>query len=120
VRASADKNTRVWSSADSTAWTIVFEGDPEFQISCLNRFVFVKAVADVRAVLVAAARVHGYVSTVGLSAPVHRAQEIATAFATEGVSRICRLGKMQDPPLSWRHDGRPSLGDLVTWSDFEL
>jgi hypothetical protein len=27
---------------------------------------------------------------------------------------------MQNPPLTWRHDGRPSLGDLVRWTDLEL
>jgi hypothetical protein len=26
---------------------------------------------------------------------------------------------MQNPPLTWRHDGRPALGDLMTWVDFE-
>jgi len=26
---------------------------------------------------------------------------------------------MQNPPLTWRHDGRPALADLVTWADFE-
>ncbi len=120
VRASADDKIRIWTSPGSTAWTVVFEEDPEFQLSCLNRFVFVKAVADVPAALTAAARVQGQVSTVGLSAPAHRAQEMAGEFARWGVSRICRLGRMQDPPLTWRHDGRPALADLVTWSDFEL
>jgi len=120
VRASADEKTRVWSSPDSTAWTVVFEHDPEFQISCLNRFVFVKAVADIAALLAAVARLEGQVSTVGLSSPVHRASEIATALARWGVTRICPLGKMQDPPLTWRHDGRPALGDLVSWTDLEL
>ena len=120
VRASADEETRIWSSADSTAWTVVCEQDPEFQISCLSRFVFVKTVADVPALLVATARVQGQVSTVGLNAPIHRVHEIATALARWGVSRICRLGRMQDPPLTWRHDGRPGLADLVAWSDLEI
>jgi hypothetical protein len=120
VRASADEKTRLWKSADSTAWTVVSEEDPEFQVSCLNRFVFVKAVADVPALLTAVARIQGQVSTIGLSAPIHRAHEIATAFARWGVSRVCPVGKMQDPPLTWRHDGRPSLADLVTWTDLEL
>jgi hypothetical protein len=120
VRASADEKTRLWSSPDSTAWTVVSEADPEFQVSCLHRFVFVKAVADIPALLTAVARLHGQVSTVGLSAPIHRAHEIATALAHWGVTRICPLGKMQDPPLTWRHDGRPSLADLVTWTDFEF
>jgi hypothetical protein len=26
---------------------------------------------------------------------------------------------MQNPPLTWRHDGRPALGDLLTWTDCE-
>ena len=30
-----------------------------------------------------------------------------------------RSGQMQHPPLGWRHDGRPPLGDLVTWIDWE-
>ena len=36
-----------------------------------------------------------------------------------GVARVCRLGLMQEPPLAWRHDGRPALGDLVRWTDWE-
>jgi hypothetical protein len=120
VRASVDEKTRVWSSPDSTAWTIVLDSDAEFQLSCLNRFVFIKTVPDIAAMLTAAARIQGQVSTVGLSAPLSRTQEIATALAQWGVSRICHLGRMQDPPLTWRHDGRPCLGDLVAWSDLEF
>jgi len=26
---------------------------------------------------------------------------------------------MQNPPLAWRHDGRPPLADLVSWTDWE-
>ncbi|HVY69983.1 MAG TPA: acyl-CoA reductase, partial [Verrucomicrobiae bacterium] len=42
VRAAHSSETRVWSSKDSTAWTVVYESDPRFQVSCLNRFVYVK------------------------------------------------------------------------------
>ena len=45
------------------------------------------------------------------------------AFAGElarmGVHRVCPIGQMQRPPLSWHHDGRPNLADLVQWTDFE-
>ena len=40
VRASVSPETRLWSSEDSTAWTVVFEADARFQVSCLNRFVY--------------------------------------------------------------------------------
>ncbi len=111
--------TRHWCSKDSTAWTVVYEADARFQLSCLNRFIYVKAVADLKTVLESADSVRGKVSTVGIAAPEEKWDEIATQFARWGATRICPLGQMQNPPLTWRHDGRPALGDLVTWTDLE-
>lgn len=120
VRAAHSPETKMWCSSGSTAWTVVFEADPQFQRSCLNRFVYVKSVSDLEQVLQAADAVCGKVSTVGLAAPEDRAQELANRLARWGVTRICPLGKMQNPPLTWRHDGRPALGDLITWTDWEM
>jgi hypothetical protein len=40
-------------------------------------------------------------------------------MARWGVTRVCPLGRMQIPPLTWRHDGRLTLGELVRWCDWE-
>lgn len=117
VRAAHSPDTRLWQSKHSTAWTVVYEGDPRFQASCLNRFVYVKPAKDLAEVLRGADAVRGQVSTVGLAAT--EAGELANLLARWGATRVCPLGQMQNPPLTWRHDGRPSLGDLVTWTDFE-
>jgi acyl-CoA reductase LuxC len=119
VRAAHSPETRHWCSIDSTAWTVVYEADPRFQLSCLNRFIYVKGVANLTEALQNADSVRGKVSTVGLAATEDKATELATQLARWGVTRICPLGQMQDPPLTWRHDGRPALGDLVTWTDWE-
>jgi hypothetical protein len=120
VRAAhSPESTRHWCSKNSTAWTVVFEADARFQISCLNRFIYVKAVADLTAVLQGADEIRGKVSTVGLAAPEENMAEIAAQLARWGATRVCPLGRMQNPPLPWRHDGRPAMGDLVTWTDFE-
>jgi len=119
VRAAHSPETRFWHSENSTAWTVVYEADPRFQLSCLNRFIYVKGVSDLKTALENADAVRGQVSTVGLAAPEEQATEIAAQLARWGVTRICPLGQMQNPPLAWRHDGRPALGDLVTWADFE-
>ncbi|HOX56291.1 MAG TPA: acyl-CoA reductase [Candidatus Paceibacterota bacterium] len=119
VRAAHSPDTRQWCSRDSTAWTVIYEADPRFQASCLNRFIYVKSVKDLTEALQSADGVRGRVSTVGLAAPEDMAQALATALARWGVSRVCPLGRMQEPPLAWRHDGRPALGDLVTWTDWE-
>jgi hypothetical protein len=121
VRAAhSPETTQHWCSKDSTAWTVVFEADARFQLSCLNRFIYVKGVADLKTALENADSVRGEVSTVGIAAPEEKANEIATQLARWGATRICPLGQMQNPPLTWRHDGRPALGDLITWTDLEL
>ncbi len=119
VRASSSQDTLIWSGRNSTAWTVVFEADPRFQVSCLNRFVYVKPAADFREVLRHAEVVRGKVSTVGLAAGVDQGLEIARQLARWGVTRVCPIGRMQTPPVTWRHDGRPSLADLVTWTNWE-
>jgi hypothetical protein len=109
----------MWCSKNSTAWTVIYEADPQFQLSCLNRFVYVKGVTDLAQALQGAEKVRGKVSTVGLAAPEERTPELAMQLARWGVTRVCSLGQMQNPPLLWRHDGRPALADLVTWTDWE-
>ncbi len=113
-------DVKLWASQGSTAWTVVFEHQLRFHFSPLNRFIFVKPVPDVAAVQQGVDEIHGKVSTVGVAAPPEKTQELARQFARWGVTRICPLGQMQNPPLTWRHDGRPALGDLITWTDFEL
>ena len=120
VRAAGSTETRIWQSEGSTAWTVVFETDARFQLSCLNRFIYVKAVANLRDALRGADTVHGKVSTVGIAAGGTRTAELAKELARWGATRICPLGQMQNPPLTWRHDGRPALADLVTWTDLEF
>ena len=119
VRAAHSPDTRHWCSENSTAWTVVFENDPQFQLSCLNRFIYIKAVTDLTHALQGADGIRGHVSTVGLAATEDRAPALVTQLSRWGVTRVCPLGKMQEPPLLWRHDGRPALGDLVTWTDWE-
>jgi hypothetical protein len=120
VRAAhSPETTRHWGSKNSTAWTVVFEADARFQVSCLNRFIYVKPVPDLAAALHQAEMVRGQVSTVGLGAPEHRREALARQLAQWGATRVCPLGRMQNPPLTWRHDGRPALGDIVLWTDVE-
>lgn len=120
VRAAHSPDTRFWRSENSTAWTVVYEADARFQLSCLNRFIYIKGVSDLKAALQSADSIRGKVSTVGIATSEDRLPELATELARWGATRACALGQMQNPPLTWRHDGRPALGDLVTWTDLEI
>ena len=98
VRAAhSPEHTQHWCSKNSTAWTVVFEADPRFQLSCLNRFIYIKPAADLKSVLEAADAVRGKVSTVGLAAPEETISELALHLARWGVTRICPLGPNAKP-----------------------
>jgi len=113
-------DVKLWQSQDSTAWTVVFEHETRFHFSPLNRFIFVKPVPNLAAVFPGVDELKGKVSTVAVAAPPERLKDLAPQLARWGVTRICPPGQMQNPPMTWRHDGRPALGDLVTWTDFEF
>jgi len=112
--------TKIWKSENSTAWTVVYEAEPKFQASCLNRFIYVKGITDLTEMLQSADSVRMKVSTVGVAAPSEKMKDIALELARWGATRVCPLGQMQQPPLTWRHDGRPAFGDLLRWTDYEM
>lgn len=119
LRAAHSPETMMWASRESTAWTVILENDPRFQISCQNRFIYVKVVRDLNEALQGADPVRQKISTVGLACGPSQTTDLAKRLARWGARRICPLGRMQNPPLGWRHDGRPPLGDLVSWIDWE-
>jgi hypothetical protein len=57
--------------------------------------------------------------TVGVAVAPARLQPLAWRWAACGVCRVCAIGQMAWPAPAWHNDGRPSLGDLVTWVDIE-
>ena len=110
---------RLWASSQSTDWTVVLNHDARLQPSCLHRFIELKPVQNWGEILRFAEPFRHQLSTVAVAAPDDRLPEMARQLAHWGVSRICPIGRMQEPPAAWRHDGRPALGDLVTWTDLE-
>ncbi len=112
-RAANGEEVALLASKD-TAWTVVTDATPGFPNTPLNRVVFVKALpADFSAEL---STVAPFLSTCG----IWPAGAEGAAFAmAAGASRICPIGAMQQPPLTWHHDGQPVLAPLVRWVDWE-
>lgn len=119
VRAAHSPETMLWQSAESTAWTVVYEAEARFAMSCQHRFVYVKAVNHLAEALQGADAVRGQVACVGLATGSEKANDLAYQLARWGVTRVCAFGEMQKPPFSWRREGRLALGELVTWTDME-
>lgn len=96
-------------------WTIIADATPEFPGSPLNRVIFVKPLPDNLPQILAPLSAH--LSTCGIhpSTP-----ENAEAASVLGVSRICPIGQMQQPPINWHQDGMQVLAPLVRWLDWTV
>jgi hypothetical protein len=106
-------------SAEGTLWTAVYDPDPSFAASCLNRTVRVKPVADLVAVPELVRRIGPLLQTVGVAADEARRAALAASLGRLGASRVAPLGQMAWPPPSWHHDGDSPLRVLVRWCDLE-
>jgi hypothetical protein len=113
-RSANDTRVAIWESENSTAWTVIYEEDPWFASSCLNRLVFVKPLPPDLAEAVGPAL--PWVAAVGIWPVTPMNAEKAALLQP---SRICPLGQMQNPPLSWHQEGRQTLAALARWVDFE-
>jgi len=109
---------RVWLPPNKhLGWTLIHDLDSTFQPSPLHGVIYLRQVGESR-VSQALASVAGRISTVGVAGKA-LSSRLEKAFLSLGVSRFCAAGHMQFPPLTWHHDGRPTLSDLVTWIDSE-
>ena len=100
--------------------TVVIAADESFQPSCLNRFVYVKPVRDVRDLIPQLRPVRDYLQSVALCGMAEKqATELALELGRLGVSRITSFAQLPWPPLDWHHDGSRPLGELLRWVDWE-
>jgi len=56
----------------------------------------------------------GKLSAVSITSDVC-SEKLLEQLMSFGVSRVCRMGELQNPPLGWRHDGQPRVSPLVRW-----
>ncbi|MDX1622370.1 MAG: acyl-CoA reductase [Gemmatimonadota bacterium] len=120
VEAAAGAGGAVAGGADA-AWTVrVGSGGGAPEPPPVPRALVLVPVDSAEEVAERCARRRGGIATVGVAGGTgERIEALAPALAAAGVERVCRLGEMQRPPLAWRRDGRPTLGDLVRWVDLE-
>lgn len=109
----------VYAPSHSLDWTVIHDPDSKLRPSCLHRTILVKPIDDLRCVPDAVRPLGGKLSAVGIAAPPERIGNIARPLANLGANRLCPIGHMQEPPLTWHHDGRFNLLDLIHFTDLE-
>ena len=107
------------ASPGSTDWSISIEEDADFAPTCLNRCIRLKVVRELAELAAALAPHRQLLEAAGLAVQAARVQEISLMLAGCGVHRVCAIGEMQRPALSWRQGGRPRIADWVEWTVLE-
>ncbi|MBM4259097.1 MAG: hypothetical protein FJ147_24755 [Deltaproteobacteria bacterium] len=119
-QAVAGKDVALYTSSQGTAWTVIYEADPTFTPSPLYRTIRIKPLSSLTQLHELLMPWQPYLEAVGIAAPATRNLALADILGQAGVSRICPIGTMQTPPLSWRHGGRSRITDLLRWVEVEL
>jgi len=98
---------------DKFDFSIIFEKDPLFKISCLNRTLFVKRVSNVEELLEQIAPLGEYLQTVGLFVSEQTRKSIEPSLLQIGVKRLTEWGGMSEGKEGSPHEGSFMLTRLV-------
>ncbi len=111
-------NASYESSAPKTDWTIIYEADPVYRVSPLNRVLYVKTVESIEEVKKLLMPMRGYIQTVGVGGSIERKKVLET-LAPAGIARVVKLGKMLEEANGSPHDGIFPMMSLVNWVPIE-
>ena len=116
----AGRDIALFMHPQALDWAVIYDADPTFTLSCLHRTVLVKPVADLSEVGGPLRAWRPYLQAAGVAVTPERIGRLAGELGRAGVNRICPIGRMQVPPLTWHQEGRFLLRDLLRWTDLEV
>jgi hypothetical protein len=113
-RAATESGVFLRESRGNLDWVVIHDPKPGLVTNPLHGTIFIKPMPpDAELAL---SPIRRLISTIGLF-PISR--ESVHFGIRLGAQRICRIGQMQYPPLTWHHDGWPALGSFVRFVDIE-
>ena len=118
LRVAAGEDVAV-HAGDEAPWTVIYESEPGFRPSCLNRVVRVVSVSKLMDVIPLLATVRRHLQTVAVAGAGVAEAELREALARVGALRITSFEHAPWPPPWWHHDGMGPLTALVRWVDAE-
>jgi Acyl-CoA reductase (LuxC) len=113
-RAAVESDVFLWESLGNLDWVVIHDPDPGPVTNPLHGTLFIKPMPPAPELALRSIRRH--ISTIGLYPMNLQTVELAIRL---GAQRVCRIGEMQQPKLTWHHDGWPALGSLVRYVDVE-
>lgn len=107
-------------ASEGTRWTVIFDPEPVFRPSCLNRFLRVHPIQDLDQAIELITPVGRWLQSVAVAGAADRREQLAHRLAAAGASRITTFDRLPWPSPDWHHDGQEPLRELLRWVDVEL
>ncbi|MEW6041234.1 MAG: acyl-CoA reductase [Elusimicrobiota bacterium] len=112
-------NAELLSSFPKTEWTVIYEKDPAYRISPLNRVLYVKAVEKLEDIKAHLMPYKGYLQTAGVAGSILDRKHVLETLYETGIARVVKLGKMLEGANGSPHDGIFPMMALVNWIGIE-
>jgi hypothetical protein len=110
---------KMWSD-ETMAWSVIYGGPlSEITLEESRQCLLVKPFSKLPLLFKALEPFKQHFQAAALEGPGPQKRHLAENLSVLGFNRLCRAGKMQEPPLAWRHDGQFNLASWVRWTDLE-
>ncbi|MEK7702963.1 MAG: acyl-CoA reductase [Nitrospirota bacterium] len=112
----------VFASSNTVDYTVLYDPDPAFAFSPLSRTIWIKPIKTFSEIGNHLSAIGNKLQAVGIALPESscgKRESILEMLGLMGACRICPIGEMQKPPLTWHHDGRFRILDLLQFVDLE-
>ncbi len=113
-RAATEPGVSFRESLGNLDWVVIHDPDPGLVNNPLHGTIFIKPMPSDPGL--ALSPIRRLISTIGLC-PVNI--ESVNFAVRLGAQRICQIGQMQNPLVTWHHDGWPALGSFLRYVDVE-
>jgi len=106
------EESQLWFSKTSP-WTVIFDRDPTMQPSCQNRTIWLRPLLKFERMENALDLWKGNLQCLGTDLPNEDLHGHVPMLRNLGFTRICALGAMQAPPITWPNGGSSLLKQLT-------
>ena len=109
----------VMSSFPTPHWTFIYEKDPAYRVSPLNRVLYIKTVKNLDELKSNLYQLKGYLQTVAIAGNILEKKQVMEKFYDLELARFVSLGSMLDGKTGSPHDGIFPMMNLVNWVSLE-
>lgn len=107
-----------WQSVSGN-WMVVYDERSDAEFASGSQVIRVKGFSKLSGLEPVLGRFRGSLQAASLECKPAQRRITAEWLSGFGISRVCRAGQMQKPPVVWHHDGRLNLASWLSWTDLE-